>query len=281
MTVETYLANWLVLRSLEVKPRTVESYRYCLEHLKPLIGAQPVEALNPADVKQALAAIVKLGHSRTAEMCYVMLKAALADLDPSPMKGVKRPKHKQKRPKPWNDAQIQLYLSACLVHPHGLPLSLGLLLGLRRGEICGLRWSDIDFGAATVHICNQRQRMATGEIVDCPPKSESSDRVLPVPDALMRQLRSRRQIGGYLCSITPSGLDAAHRRLVSQLALPPIPLHGLRHSMATACLRHNGDMKALQILLGHASYATTADVYSHPDMSILRKTLDAGAACVI
>lgn len=274
MTLETYLSDWLMLRSAELKPRSIESYRYCIGHLSPLIGGVELNALRPADVKHALAAILKDGHSRTAEMCFVMLKAALGEDQPELFKGVKRPKHKQQRPDPWDDAQIALYLSACQAHQHGLALSLGLLMGLRRGEICGLRWQDINFAQGTMHICNQRQRMANGQIVDAPPKSESSDRVLPIPDALMLQLRSRRQIGGYLCSLSPSGLDAAHRRLVADLGLPHIPLHGLRHSMATACVRQGGNLKALQVLLGHASYATTADVYAHVDMSTLRKTLD-------
>lgn len=283
MTIDVYLADWLTLHALEqqCKPRTIESYRYCIGHLSPLIGGVELSALSAADVKHALAAIVRDGHRRTAEMCYVMLKAALQDLEPSPMKGVKRPAHKQQRPKPWNDEQIALYLAACPAHPHGLALSLGLLLGLRRGEICGLRWQDFNFAEGTVHICNQRQRMASGQIVDCPPKSASSDRVLPIPASLMPMLRAHRQIAGYLCILSPSGLDAAHRRLVASLGLPHIPLHGLRHSMATACLRHGGDMKVLQLLLGHASYATTANIYTHPDMSSLRKTLDATIAVMV
>ena len=194
MTLETWLSDWLILRSPELKPRTLESY---------------------------------------------------AD-----------------------------YLSALKSHKHQLPLALGLLLGLRRGEICGLRWMDVDFHKVELHICNQRQRMASGEILDMPPKSATSNRVLPIPAALLPLLKSQRQLVGYVCKLSPSGLDAAHRRLVHQLRLPYIPLHGLRHSMATACIRHCGDMRSLQTVLGHASYATTANRYTHPDRNMLLSCIE-------
>lgn len=280
MTLETILLDWLTLHSLDVKPRTTESYRYCIRHLSPLIGSKDLSTIQPADVKHALSSIIKAGHGRTAEMCYVMLKAALQD-HPQILQGVKRPKHKQRRPTPLNDAQISLYLSACAVHQHGLALSLALTLGLRRGEICGLRWSDINLKESTITISNQRQRMEDGKIIDCPPKSESSYRELPIPAAIVRPIRAQWQLSGYVCNLSPSGLDAAHRRLTKDLSLPPITLHGLRHSMATAFVRHGGDLKTLQMILGHASYATTADIYTHPDVETMRKTLEVTYAFMV
>lgn len=279
MQTDTYLADWLSLRMAELRPRTVESYRDLIaRYVSPSIGLIHVEHLSPDDVRHLLAQIAATGKTRTAELVYVMLKAAFADLDPCPMRRIKRPAHVQRSPAAWSDDHIRLYLSALDVHRHGLALSLGLIMGLRRGEICGLRWSDIDFTHCTLSVANQRQRLATGEIVDCSPKSATSVRILPIPDGLLSRLRRDRQIAGYICALTPSGLDAAHRALVRRLDLPYIPLHGLRHSMATACIRHGGDMRSLQSLLGHASYSTTANRYTHPDADMLRKAIDLSAA---
>lgn len=279
MNAYCYLIDWLALRSAELRPRTIESYRDLIDrYIRPSIGSTDVDQLNPDDIRHMLASIAMSGKSRTAELVYVMLRAALADLEPCPMRRVKRPSHVQTSPEAWSDDHIRAYLAALDNHPHGLALSLGLIMGLRRGEICGLRWSDIDFPNGTLSVCNQRQRLATGEIVDCPPKSASSVRILPIPDGLMTRLRRSRQFSGYLCSLTPSGLDAAHRALVRRLDLPYIPLHGLRHSMATACIRHGGDMRSLQSLLGHASYTTTANRYTHPDREMLRRAIDQSAA---
>lgn len=278
LTVD-YLWSWLTLRSGGLKVRTRESYASLIRlHIAPLLGGVDLTQLNAAQIVAALASIVATGHTRTAELCFVLLKAALKDSPGAPMRGVPRPAHIQTTPDAWSDDQIRAYMAALHEHKHGLALQLGLVLGLRRGEICGLRWSDVDFDRGTVTVCNQRLRLDTGQIVDSTPKSRSSVRSLPVPAPLLSQLRRRRQLTGYVCPLTPSGLDAAHRRLVRRLGLPYIPLHGLRHSMATAVIRHGGDMRCLQLLLGHASYSTTANRYTHPDRAMLQSSLDAAAS---
>ena len=275
MLTREYLSDWLSLRSGGLRERTIESYRSLLRlHIVPVIGEIPVEDLGPLDIRPCLARISAAGHTRTAELCYVLLSAALADLPHLPMKGVPRPAHIQRSPVPWTDDQMSAYSAALEDHPHGLALSLALVLGMRRGEICGLRWQDIDFDAGEIQIVNQRYRLDTGQIVDALPKSKSSVRPIPLPPQLLARLRQARQLAGYIDHITPSGLDHAHRALVLRLGLPPIPLHGLRHSMATSCIRHGGDMRSLQSILGHAKYATTADRYTHPDTQMLRAAID-------
>lgn len=276
MTLKQWLSDWITLRT-DLKPRTIESYTDLLtRYIVPALGAADVETLSPVEITHFLAEVVRTGRTRTAELLYVFLKAAFRDFpgDVNPLHRVRRPTHRQKSPEPWTDDQMAIYLAALEGHRQQLPLSLAIMLGLRRGEICGLRWEDVDFDRNVIRVCNQRQRLATGEIIDCTPKSESSIRTLPIPLALSAPLRRSRQLSGYVCSITPSGLDQAHKRLCARLELPPIPLHGLRHTMATSCIRHGGDMRSLQSLLGHSSYATTANRYTHPDQEMLRKALD-------
>ena len=277
MTTRDFLLSWLSARSPGLRARSVESYQsiICL-HINPVIGSVPTDQLGPDHIRAVLSRAS--GLSRTAELCFVVCRAALADLPGQPMRGVTRPAHIQRTPEPWSDDQIAVYLSALADHPHGLAPALGLSCGLRRGEICRLRWSDVLWDESTIQITNQRIRLSSGQIVDAPPKSRAGARPVPVPGPLMDRLRAARQLSGYIDSITPSGLDQAHRALVARLGLPPIPLHGLRHSMATACIRHGGDMRCLQQLLGHASYTTTATRYTHPDRAMLRATIDAGSA---
>lgn len=281
MTLDTWLEDWLLLHCVDLKPRTRESYADLIRRfVSPALGQIPVEDLTAADVRHLLAQICAAGHTRTAELVFVMLKAALDELPESVMRSIRRPKHVQTSPKPWSDGEMSHYRRACDAHSHGLALLLGLVLGLRRGEICGARWSDIDWDAEEIHICNQRIRLADGRLIDAPPKSRTSDRTIPIPAPLMARLRKERQLSGYICRLSPSGIDAAHRALVRRLGLPPIPLHGLRHSMATACIRHGGDMRSLQLLLGHASFSTTANRYTHPDREMMAQAIDAAAdAC--
>ncbi|MBR2698566.1 MAG: site-specific integrase [Clostridia bacterium] len=280
MTVTDWLTDWLVLRSAELKPRTQEQYADLIRRfIVPAIGTIEAEDLRPDHLRHMLAQICASGHTRTAELVYVLCRCAFADLDNLDFRKIRRPAHKQTSPAAWSDADMLTYMGALKDHPHGLALALGLLCGLRRGEICGLRWRDIDFDAEEIHITNQRLRLASGEIVDAPPKSETSARIIPAPAPLLSQLRASRGLpSAYVCSLTPSGLDSTHRRLVLALGLPYIPLHGLRHSFATSCIRHGGEMRALQSVLGHASYSTTADRYTHPDMGMLHCAVDAAAS---
>lgn len=276
MRTDEYLNSWLVLRSGSIRTRTAESYASLIRlYVAPAIGAVDVDQLGKAEIMPMLAKIVAEGHTRTAELVFVLLRCALPG---DSMRGIPRPAHIQRSPEAWSDDQIMIYMEALKGHRHGLALQLGLVLGLRRGEICGLRWSDIDFAEGVANVCNQRLRLDTGEIVDALPKSRSSVRLVPIPAPLLEQLKRRRQLAGYVCDLSPSGLDAAHRRLVKRLDLPYIPLHGLRHTMATSVIRHGGEMRCLQELLGHASYATTANRYTHPDRAMLRSALDAAAS---
>lgn len=283
MNMHTALTDWLLIHSTDIKPRTIDQYRSLLDkYITPVIGEIEFDRLNTADLRHVLAPIIGSGHTRTAELVFVTLRAALgyyhrADL----MADIKRPHHRQKSPRPWSDADMRAYLNALSDHPHGLALSLALLLGMRRGEVCGLRWSDVDFRAAEIHVCNQRVRLASGVIIDTSPKSETSDRYIPVPEILLSRLRASRGLPtAYVDAITPEGLSKAHRRLTATLDLPYIPLHGLRHSFATSCVRHGADMRTLQIIMGHSSYAITANRYTQPDCEMLHTLMtNAYEAC--
>lgn len=276
MTIAEYLHDWLLLRSPELKPRTIDSYRDQIERIIcPMIGEIDAEELSVDDVRHLLASIIEAGHERTAEMVYTLLHCAFTELDHNPMLKIRRPRHRQKHPTPWSDAQITQYVTACQSHQHGLALLLAICCGLRRGEICGLKWEAVDLKNMELDIHNQRVRLADGQLIDCDPKSDSSVRRVPIPSALLQRIK--RDIGhpnAYITSLTPSGLSQAHAALVDRLGLPHIGLHGLRHSFATSSMRHNNDAKALQEILGHSSYAVTMNIYTHPDHDTKTQAID-------
>lgn len=278
MLIKEWLNEWLSFRRLALKQRTVEMYLDLIDrYIVPALGGISCAELQPAEIAALLARVYDAGHTRTAELLYVTMKAAFSELDPNPMKRIPRPRHVQTSPKPWDDATIAAYRAALVGHKHELPLSLALLAGLRRGEICGLRWESIDQTAGTISITTQRTPSAHG-VIECSPKSASSIRTIPIPTVLKPLIALQARPSGLVCPITPSGLDQAHRRLCAVSGIPHIPLHGLRHTMATACLRHGADMRSLQHLLGHSSYAITANIYTHPDSPMLQSAIDIGPA---
>ena len=289
MTLEDYLYEWVELRAPGLRPRTIESYTSLIRlHIVPSIGHRKLTKVKPKHIARMLQGVIDAGHTRTAEMCYVVLRAALRSAVEqrrivwSPMDAVTRPRHIPAETMVWSRAQTRAYCAAIVGDRHQIAWLLAVGMGLRRGEICGLRWSDIDLRARVLHVCNQRQRLDDGRVVDAPPKSRAGTRTLPIPRMVCDALRRNYQWGdGYVVPITPSALDAAHRRLLRRLALPYIRLHDLRHTMATNAVRNGAAMRVLASVLGHSDPALTARVYAHVDDEMIADTIDAAARAMV
>ncbi len=305
MTVYQWLSDWISLRSPGLAPRTVESYRALVaRHIAPAFGSVALEDLSPAAIQSLLAALCDAGHARTAQLVLVLLRAALSDaldlgvIAADPTRRVLRPRHVRADPRYWSPDEMRAFALHCNGAPWGHAWLLAMLCGLRRGELAGLRWSDVDFAANVLHIRNQRQRISGKGVIDCPPKSAAGRRDIPLPADLGRLLTlvKRRQAAQaavcgfsavYVVSYTdnrpidPHALNAALSRDLAAAGLPPINLHGLRHSMATAAVAAGVPIKVLQTLLGHANFATTADIYAHVLPNDRKVAIDAVAAHVL
>ena len=293
MLLSAWLSSWLSLRAASLAPRTVDCYRATIRlHIDPFLGQFALDALTPEQLVGHMAMIAAGGHSRTAQLVHAVLHRALADavrhrlVVVSPMSDVPRPTYRKRSPRWLEPSEIPAYVSAVLSDPLRLAWLLALSCGLRRGEICGLRWSDVDWSRQLLCVRNQRQRLASGSVVDLPPKSFSGNRDIPIPPQLLPSLRAARQIGGYVVAInghpiTPSALDKAHARLLARAGLPHIRLHDVRHTMGAVGVRQGVPIKVLQVLLGHAHYATTADIYAHVDTAAAREAIDRIASSVL
>ena len=257
-------------------------------HIVPAIGQRKLSKLKPKHIARMLQGVIDAGHTRTAELCYVVLRAALRSaveqrlIDWTPVAAVSRPKHIPAEGMAWTRAQTRAYCEAIIGDRHQIAWLLAVGMGLRRCEICGLRWSDIDLHARMLHVRNQRQRLDDGRMIDAAPKSRAGTRKLPIPRMIYDALRRNYQWGdGYVEPITPSGLDAAHRRLLRRLDLPYIRLHDLRHTMATNAIRNGAIMRMLAAVLGHSDPALTARVYAHVDADLVVDTIDAAARAMV
>lgn len=289
MTLEDYLYEWVELRAPGLRPRTIGSYESLIRlHIAPAIGGRKMDKLKPKHIARMLTSVIEAGHTRTAELCFVLLRAALRSaveqrrIEWSPMDAVTRPKHDPAETHVWTQAQTRAYCEAIAGDRHQIAWLLAVGMGLRRGEICGLRWSDIDLRARVLHVRNQRQRLDDGRMIDAKPKSRAGTRTLPLPRMIYDALRRSYQFGGgYVEPITPSGLNAAHRRLLSRLDLPYIRLHDLRHTMVTNALRNGAAMRMISSVIGHSDPALTARVYAHVDDEMIAVTIDAAARAMV
>lgn len=294
MIMEEWSTRWL--RMQRIKPRTVESYTSLLRlYILPTLGHIELAELSADTIQAAIAAPLAAGHGRTAEQVYTLLvqicRAAVraGHIPASPMDAILRPYHVP-TPTAWwapEDAARFLRLRQLALDPHIVVWVIALCCGLRRGELCGLRWDDIDQG--TIRVARQRITLADGRTVIAPPKSRSSARTLAIPATLATWLTEQRPPhGGYVAvssragtPITPSGLDSAWRRAVRDSGLPPITLHGCRHTCGAAAVRAGVAMRILQDIMGHNTETVTAQIYAHVDTRAQRAALDSITALMI
>lgn len=289
MHIEEWSARWLC--GLRLKPRTIESYQALIRHyILPTLGRIDLAKLSAEAIQVALAVPLSAGHGRTAEQVYTLLvqlcRAAVraGHIMRSPMDTVLRPYHVPTPTAWWSpeDAARFLRLRELALDPHLVVWALALTCGLRRGELCGLQWQDIDLGQCTITVARQRITLADGRTVAAPPKSRSSARTLAIPADLSAWLADHRPgTGGYVAisattgrPITPSGLDQAWSRAVRAAGMPPITLHGCRHTCGAAAVRAGVAMRVLQDIMGHSTDAITSQIYAHVDQRAQRAALD-------
>ena len=284
VTLERWVNSWIERRSIRLAPATISSYRrLVLKYITPSpTGQMQIDQIAPEDLIVLLSPILAKGFTRQAQLTQILINAAMKDatrqrvIPWNPMECVDRIHHR-KTATAWltADEAEQLLDSA---RDAGDPLYtawiLGLCCGLRRGEILGLKWSDIDFAGSSMHIQRQRVRV-DGRILETPPKSDTSNRIIPLADQVREHLRQMRRIGAeYVLEhdgqpitdkILEHGLDVA----ICRAGVRRITLHGMRHTMAATAATNGVPIKILQAIMGHAQYTTTADIYAHVDRTAI------------
>lgn len=171
-------------------------------------------------------------------------------------------------------------------------ICLGILLtlhtGIRNGELCGLRWGDFNFRSSIVQIHRTVERIAdlnplTGrktKIIISEPKTDTSRREIPIPNALCRYLKEYRgKDCHYLLTGTdkpsePHTLYTRYKRFLKRNGFGEYTFHALRHTFATRGIESGFDAKSLSEILGHSDVTTTLRCYVHPSMEQKRKQME-------
>lgn len=170
-----------------------------------------------------------------------------------------------------------------------LGIFICLSTGMRIGEICGLRWCDVDTVEGVIKVRHTLQRIyiIEGEIrhtellLDTP-KTANSVRDIPMSSELLKMLKSLNKVVNenyYVISndikpIEPRTYRNYYKKLCRQLDIPELKFHGLRHSFATRCIESKADYKTVSVLLGHSNISTTLNLYVHPNKEQKKKTID-------
>ena len=173
------------------------------------------------------------------------------------------------------------------------PMNLGIYIclctGLRIGEICALKWEDIDVDSGMIRISKTIQRIYVKNGTDChteviidTPKTMNSMRMIPIPRDLLRMLHAHRRSADGKCflitnsprPVEPRTYRNYYNKLMNELKMPKLKFHSLRHSFATRCIESRCDYKTVSALLGHSNISTTLNLYVHPNMEQKKRCVE-------
>jgi integrase len=292
-SVAEYLDYWLTkVQPDRVRETTIAFYENIVRnYIKPTIGRRKLRDLSIFDVRGALDALKERSCSgRTGQKYLQTLSACLQNamreelIHRNVARLVEKPKYTAKETAIWTAEQTSRFLAETRNHPQHAAFLLLFTYGMRRGEVLGLRWSDIDFNNNLFVIRQQIDRI-NGEIKARDVKTVNSRRTLP----LMANVRAALREHAFRNGVTPTDFDPARpvttdgtviasRKgtpleprnltrcfdiLTAKCGLPRIKIHAARHVAATVLKDLNVPIKDVQLILGHSNISTTMNIYQH------------------
>ena len=295
-TVREFLDHWLEYIRTQLTPRSHERYSELVrKNIVPLIGSIPLTKLQPALISQAYAKALKSGRRNgtgglapeTVRYMHRVLRHALQQavrwqlLVRNPSDAVDPPKIERKEMKVLDADGTAALIEAARNTSLFVPILLGVLCGMRRGEITALRWRSIDLERGQLSIVASTEQTRDG-VREKPPKS-GRGRTVALPSLVVDELRRHRLLQEeallklavrlsderYVVTradgepVQPRSLTHAFEVFLRKQGLPRVRLHDLRHSHATHMLASGVHPKIAQERLGHSSVAITLDLYSH------------------
>lgn len=284
-TFDIWANGWLEQVVCSTVKRSTYSFYHGImkRYILPSLGNMRMDAITTACVQYFIDDLNKKGL-KAGTVCGIagVLKRVLDDavskrvLLVNPGKGVILPKKEAPRSKVLEKtSQQRLELEAEKAR-HGLSVMLALYTGMRIGEICALRWQDVDLEAGIIHVHRTVQRIPESvdgsprtRLLFGSPKSLYSERKIPLTDGL-RLILKREQIrsqGEYVIAgrgqfTEPRMVRYHFERIIKQAGLEHMSFHNLRHTFATRCMETGMDVTTLSRILGHSSVKMTLDIYT-------------------
>ena len=290
VTVDEIMQEWLDQSKNHLKISSYQKYQSTVQnHISKQIGKIPVKKLSTAIISQFTCNLLSIeGLSKeTANNVLIVLGMGLEfaklhyQVAVPEIHLLKATRAKTRVLSAYEQkVLVQHLLSQNNVFSFGILLAL--YTGLRIGELCALKWED--FSENTIHVSKTMQRLKNTsgqtEIMILPPKTCSSDRVIPIPMALLMVIDKYRRDSGYVL-IQPNGRYVEPRLMQNKFAdcaevcgLKDAHFHTLRHTFATRCIESGMDAKTLSEILGHSDVRTTLNKYVHSSFELKKQGVD-------
>ena len=300
MTLGEWLDIWLrECAEPSVRPSTYKGYLgYAERNIKPYLGSKQISKVTAADVQTLYRKLQREGgvgggalSPATVRRIHGVLHQALnVAVDrhlivKNPTDDVTLPKKVTAAKTILNDKQLERFMEAIKADEHWHDLFYTeLTTGLRRGELCGLRWEDFDAASGSLKVCRTVRREKGKGLTTGDTKTYAGTRTITLPPSLAALLKERKRAAktawifpDLLRPERPTAPDAAYRRmklLLERAGLPDIRFHDLRHTFATHALTSGVDVKTLSGILGHTRAAFTLDTYTHTTGDMQRRAAE-------
>jgi integrase len=298
LTVAEYLADFLRDYAVHnVSPQTYRRYETIVnKHLIPSLGDVQLSKLQPTQIQRcytkaleggrlrgrtALSSTTVLQHHRVLNKA-LRLAVRKQLIHRNPAEAVEPPRVAHKEMDYYSAEEVQQLLKASAHHRLHIPVLLAVTTGMRRGEILGLKWSDVDLEAGSVTVCRSLQEGKEGFTTKAP-KTRSGRRSITLPQTAIVALKRHKaeqaarklalgptyDIGEWVCGeedgspISPSVLSHGFAAVAKAAGLRKVRFHDLRHTHATLLLQGGENPKVVSERLGHSQVQITLDIYSH------------------
>jgi integrase len=307
-TFGDWLDEWLAMKARQrTRLTTLRGYRWLIhDHIRPNLGNQRLDKLTPTDVRRLIEAKAASERSaQTVRLIHALIRNLLADAEREELvprnvaKLVRPPSVHREEVRVLNTEQARRLVAVIQGDRLEALWLCALTLGLRRGELLGLRWADIDFSHRTLTVRQALQRVG-GRLVLVEPKTALSRRTVPVPAPTLTALRARRKqqnadrlAAGTAWSdsglvftthsgapLEPRNLNRSWYALRKKAGLGEVRLHDLRHSCASFLLAAGSSPRTVMKTLGHSQIGLTMNTYAHVLPDVERAAVDAAAETI-
>lgn len=276
---------------IKVRPSSHQTYRgYIDRHIAPNIGKIPLEKLGAMDLQKFYRRLLADGRVERIEskgqpkglsaktvrninqvissaMDFAVAQRILAE---NPCKAVALPNLEHREMQTIPAAQLVVFLDEAKASGVYELYYIELATGLRRGELLGLKWEDIDLTAGVIRVRRQVSRI-DGKIVEAPLKTKNAYRTVTISPQAVEVLNAQKAktndeyvfpspSGG---PISPDSVNNMLKRVLKRAGIPRVRFHDLRHTFATLALQNGVDIKTVSGMLGHFSAGFTLDTYAH------------------
>lgn len=289
MTLGEWLDIWLENVAGTIRPNTLIRYRGTVKnHIKPQLGHKVISQITPKDIQKFCDRLLTNGKlngsgglsNNTVRGIHGMLHEALDAAKQArliirnPTEDIMPPKFSQTPKRILTDEQLNVFIDAigkdALWHDF---FYTAVTTGLRRGEICALRWEDLDTKQSTLHVRRTLHKKNGKPYTTGDTKTYAGTRKIVLPPSVTELLKNRKETAlsewvfpNLLKPEEPTNPGSAYthmKTLLQQAGLPDIRFHDLRHTFATHALASGVDIKTLSGILGHTRTAFTLDTYAH------------------